>query len=94
MQPRIAIFVVLIIGFISTLAFAQPPAISVDARTTNFYPLATPTPSVPAEQTTPSGPPLSLTLSMLCFCLVLLLIVGVFVLGIFVRRKGGVDDKL
>lgn len=94
MQTRIVIFVLLIIGFISTLAFAQPPAISVDARTSISLPLATPTPPIPAEQTTPSGPPLSLTLSMLCFCLVLLLIIGVFVLGIFVRRKGGADDKL
>jgi len=32
------------------------------------------------------GPPLSLTLSLVCFCGMLLLILGVFVLGVIVRR--------
>ena len=35
-----------------------------------------------------NGPPLSLTISLACFCTVLLLIVGVFVLGVIVRREG------
>jgi hypothetical protein len=42
--------------------------------------------------TTPSGPPLTLTLALLGFCCIFLLIIGVIVLGIFVRnqnRKGG-----
>lgn len=46
------------------------------------------------EQT---GPPLSLTISLLCFCGVLLLILGVFVLGIFARKDAGktdTEDKL
>jgi hypothetical protein len=33
-----------------------------------------------------SGPPLSLTISLVCFCIILLLIVGVFVLGVMARR--------
>lgn len=40
-------------------------------------------PETPAER---SGPPLLLTVSLLCFCLLFLLIVGVIVLGFSVRR--------
>jgi hypothetical protein len=57
-------------------------------------PLAvTPTPHVvptssfsdaPQERT---APPLSLTIALLCFCLVFLLIIGVIVLGFVVRRE-------
>jgi hypothetical protein len=56
-------------------------------------PLAiTPTPfAIPASSADDSngprsGPPLSLTISLICFCGVLLLIIGVFVLGVLVRR--------
>jgi hypothetical protein len=45
-----------------------------------------------------SGPPLSLTIALLCFCLVFLLIVGVIVLGFVVRkdnaRAGGKNAQL
>lgn len=40
----------------------------------------------------PTGPPLGLTIALLCFCLIFLLIIGVIVLGLVVRRdnrKGG-----
>lgn len=55
---------------------------------------ATPTPvptssfgSQPTPQPTQrSGPPLSLTLALLCFCLIFLLIIGVVILGFIVRR--------
>ena len=39
-----------------------------------------------------SGPPILLTVALLCFCLVFLLIIGVIVLGVLLRRgntKGG-----
>jgi hypothetical protein len=44
-----------------------------------------------AEQT---GPPLALTIALLCFCLIFVLIIGVIVLGFIVRKdnakaKGG-----
>jgi len=60
--------------------------------------IATPTPiptssftDSPADPT-PSGPPLSLTITLLCFCLLFLLIIGVVILGFIVRsqnRKAG-----
>jgi len=43
------------------------------------------------------APPLSLTISLLCFCGVLLLIIGVPILGIIVRKDAGktdTEDKL
>lgn len=89
-RAKIIIFTLLLIGILSPLAIA-PPSVFASARTTNAVPLTTPAPSVPA---TPNGPPLSLTISLLCFCLTLLLIIGVFVLGIFARRQGGAEDKL
>jgi hypothetical protein len=53
-------------------------------------PLAvTPTPFQipdPSSEQGRRGPPLSLTISLVCFCGVLLLIVGVFVLGVMARR--------
>lgn len=57
-------------------------------------PGAVPTSSVdPAsDQPGSSGPPLSLTIALICFCLVFLLVIGVIVLGVIVRMsnaKGG-----
>lgn len=54
----------------------------------------TPTPQIiptssfgdPANPTERTGPPLLLTISLLCFCLLFLLIIGVIVLGFIVRR--------
>ena len=40
------------------------------------------------------GPPLSLTLSLLCFCLVFLLLIGVFVLGVMVRMPSRKDKAI
>jgi len=55
-------------------------------------PYAIPTSSFGDPTSTSGGPPLSLTIALLCFCGLLLLILGVFVLGFIVRRdnaKGG-----
>ncbi len=55
-------------------------------------PYAIPTSSSGDTEAQPSGPPLSLTIALLCFCLLILLVIGVFVLGLIVRRgnpKGG-----
>ncbi len=50
-------------------------------------PFAVPTSSFNNNSTSPSsGPPLSLTVALLCFCGLLLLIMGVFVIGFIVRR--------
>lgn len=92
MRTKLLLFVLLLIGLISTLAFAQP-AYSTASPVSTANPLFTPAPSQPVDQTAPSGPPLSLTLSLLCFCLVLLLIFGVFVLGVVTRNQNYKHDK-
>jgi hypothetical protein len=85
------IFTLFLVGILFTLAFSQPALTSVDARVLNIHQQTTPSP--PVEEAIPSGPPLSLTLSLLCFCLAFSLLIGVFVLGIFVRRSGGIPEK-
>lgn len=51
-------------------------------------PFVIPTSSFSEETSTaPNGPPLALTIALLCTCLVFLLIVGVIVLGIVVRKE-------
>ncbi|MBI5822658.1 MAG: hypothetical protein HZB18_01425 [Chloroflexi bacterium] len=92
MSNRVKFFlpILLLIGVISALAFTAPPLSY--ASPSSVLSTSTPIPSM--DQTTPGGPPLSLTISLLCFCLTFLLIIGVFVLGVVVRRKGSSDDKL
>ncbi len=82
----------LLVGIPSTFAFAQPSYPSIHPGTSNDLPVITPTP-LPADAT-PSGPPLSLTLSLLCFCLVFSLLIGVFVLGVMVRMPGRKDKDV
>jgi cytochrome c-type biogenesis protein CcmH/NrfF len=40
----------------------------------------------------PAGPPLSLTIALLCFCGVFLLIIGVPILSILARKDAGKND--
>ncbi|MBK8781184.1 MAG: hypothetical protein IPO22_05170 [Anaerolineales bacterium] len=82
----------LLISILSTLTFAQPAVAFADVPDSNAVPQTTPAPSV--EETAPSGPPLSLTLSLLCFCLAFSLLIGVFVLGVFVRMPGRKDKDI
>lgn len=82
----------LLIAILSTLTLARPSAISADTPASNMAPQITPEPST--EEVAPSGPPLSLTLSLLCFCLVFLLLIGVFVLGVIVRAPGRKDKTI
>jgi hypothetical protein len=63
-------------------------------------PYAVPTSSFDGSNNTPSdqpsGPPLSLTISLICFCLVFLILIGVIVLGVVVRMgnvKGGKNEQ-
>lgn len=95
MRTQLTILTLVLTGIISTLAFqsvsAQPSFIPVEARISNANLLATPTPAQPPAQLNPGGPPLSLTISMLCFCLMLLLIIGVFVVGVVVRNQNSKD---
>ncbi len=89
---------------VSAQPTAQPtPTIVPTIIPVGGAPLAvTPTPFVvptssSSEATPPpgriSGPPILLTVAMLCFCLITLLVVGVFILGVVVRnqnqKKGG-----
>ncbi len=64
-------------------------------------PYAVPTSSFDNPVNTPaknSGPPLSLTIALACFCLVFLILIGVIVLGVMVRSsnakktKGGINE--
>lgn len=95
MRTQLIILTLVLTGIISMLAFqgvsAQPSFIPVEARLSNANLLTTPTPAQPPAQPSPGGPPLSLTISMLCFCLMLLLIIGVFVVGVVVRNQNSKD---
>ncbi len=75
-------------------AFITPRTVSAQTI------VPTPT-SIVDEADRPSGPPLSLTLSLLGFCCMIGLIFGVLILGFVVRsgnyrdgRKDDVEDKL
>ncbi len=81
----------LLIAILSA-TFAQPAVTFADGPDSNVAPQTTPEPST--EEIAPSGPPLSLTLSLLCFCLVFLLLIGVFVLGVMVRMPSRKDKEV
>ena len=82
----------LLIVTLSALTFAQPAVTFADAPVSNPVPQTTPEPST--EEMVPSGPPLSLTLSLLFFCLVFALLIGVFVLGVIVRMPSRKDKDI
>lgn len=80
------------------LVIAQATAQPTPTHVPTFIPIAgipqavTPTPgAIPTssftnpDQPVRTGPPLSLTIALLCFCLVFLLVIGVIALGFFVR---------
>jgi hypothetical protein len=85
-------------------ASAKPTALATPTFVPTYVPfsgaslLVTPTPYMLPTSTfsepssSPSGPPLSLTLALLGFCCLLLLIIGVFVLG-FIVRSGSQKAK-
>jgi hypothetical protein len=88
---------------VSSQATAQPNPTQVPTyMPVSGAPLAiTPTPlSIPTssftETSTSSGPPLGLTIALVCVCGLMLLIIGVLVLGVVVRRgnakKGGQNE--
>lgn len=100
MQTKLIIFTILLLGSMAALtaqgASAQPSFVSAEAPASNAN-LTTPTPYEDSLQTAPGAPPLGLTLSLLGFCLLLLVILGVFVLGVIVRaqnRKDNADHEL
>lgn len=85
---------------VSTQATAQPTATFVPTYVpVSGAPLAvTPTPlEVPTSSFTNtserSGPPIWLTVALACFCLLMLLIIGVIVLGFVVRRGNAKGDQ-
>lgn len=80
------------------LVIAQATAQPTPTHVPTFIPIAgipqavTPTPgAIPTssftnpDQPARTGPPLSLTIALICFCLVFLLVIGVIALGFFVR---------
>lgn len=85
-------FALLLIAILSALTFAQPAVTFADAPASSVVPQTTP--ELSTEEIAPSGPPLSLTLSLLCFCLVFLLLIGVFVLGVMVRMPSRKDKAI
>jgi hypothetical protein len=86
------ILALLLIITLSTLTFIPPAATLADAPVSNPVPQTTPEPST--DEIAPSGPPLSLTLSLLFFCLVFAMLIGVFVLGVVVRSPGRTDKTI
>ncbi len=90
-HAKLITFILLLVGILSTLAFAQP---TVNVRALNSTSQTTPVPSPSPEEAISSGPPLSLTLSLLCFCLVFSLLIGVFVLGVMVRMPSRKDKDV
>ena len=90
-HAKLITFILLLVGILSTLAFAQP---TVNVRALNSTSQTTPVPSPSPEEAISSGPPLSLTLSLLCFCLGFSLIIGVFVLGVMVRMPSRKDKDV
>ncbi len=89
---RIVLLALLLIAVFAALAFANPAVTYADAPVSNPVPQTTPEPVT--EEIAPSGPPLSLTISLLCFCLTFSLVIGVFVLGVIVRRPGREDKEI
>jgi hypothetical protein len=60
-------------------------------------PYAIPTSSFNESNNISKGPPLSLTIALVCFCGIILLVFGVLILGFVVRgqnKNGGTDDKI
>lgn len=90
-RVSLIILTLLLIGIPFTLAIAQASSPATHVGEANTLP--SPTPSALMEEAAPSGPPLSLTLSLLCFCLVFSLVIGVFVLGVIVRMPSREDKE-
>jgi len=89
---KIMLLASLLIAVLAVLTFAQPAVTFADTPASNILPQTTPEPAT--EEIAPSGPPLSLTLSLLCFCLVFGLLIGVFVLGVVVRMPSRKDKDI
>jgi hypothetical protein len=92
-HAKIITFIVLLAGLFSTLAFAKPTLASVETHVSNSILQTTPAPSPSPDEVTSSGPPLSMTISLLCFCLAFSLVIGVFVLGFIVRMPSREDRE-
>ena len=91
-HKKIIPLTLLLIAILSALTFSTPAITFADTPISNPIPQITLTPS--AEESVPSAPPLSLTLSLLCFCLAFALLIGVFVLGVMVRMPGRKDNEV
>jgi hypothetical protein len=72
----------------SAFAAPQPGALTHNAILQD----PTPTP-FPDLQPTPAGPPLSLTIALICFCLIFLAIIGILILGVVVRKQNMEESK-
>lgn len=83
-NKRFLFILVLLLAF-STLAFQAVGGSSLPSTVASNVEAQSTT--VPLdEQFTPGAPPLSLTIILACMCLAFLGVIGVIILGIFVRR--------
>ncbi len=86
MRVKIIIFC-LLLGSIGTSLWWQNTAQAEAQVVSQVFLAVTPTAAINSETGVSNGPPIWMTLSLLGFCCVLSLILGVFVLGFVVRAQ-------
>ena len=86
MRVKIIIFC-LLFGLIGTSLWWQNTAQAKSQVVSQIVLAVTPTAAINSDSSVSNGPPIWMTLSLLGFCCVLTLILGVFVLGFVVRAQ-------
>lgn len=86
MRVKIIIFC-LLFGLIGTALWWQNTAQAESQVVSQVVLTVTPTAAINSDSGVSTGPPIWMTLSLLGFCCVLTLILGVFVLGFVVRAQ-------
>lgn len=86
MRVKIIIFC-LLFGLIGTSLWWQNTAQAKSQVVSQVVLAVTPTAAINSDSGLSTGPPIWMTLSLLGFCCVLILILGVFVLGFVVRGQ-------
>ncbi len=86
MRVKIIIFC-LLFGLIGTSLWWQNTAQAESQDVSQVFLAVTPTAAINSDSGVSNGPPIWMTLSLLGFCCVLTLILGVFILGFVVRAQ-------
>ena len=86
MRVKIIIFC-LLFGLIGTSLWWQNTAQAKSQVVSQVVLAVTPTAAINSDSSVSNGPPIWMTLSLLGFCCVLALILGVFILGFVVRGQ-------